>query len=327
MRFILCVALGVLCVLMGRGSAGGADQTNSVSLSWTFKGVEFTWTTEFQSKDLQYYRSRTRPRTIDYSIYASDHMDDPYMRELTGLFRKYAQQYHMTRRETIDFVGSFVQQLPYTSDRVTTPHDEYPRFPLETLYEKGGDCEDTAILAATILKEMGYNVVLIAFKRHMGLGVDCSECDGQFYETSNRRFYYLETTGEGWKVGKLPGDYADERPRLLPLIPQPVIDADLSYRVIQETPGFKVYEIEGAVRNEGVLEAKNVKIYSALEAEKKGMVYSQVQSNPMPLKPGERISAKVSLQAPRRVKTRAVVAVYGDNFLSCTVSSEWFTTD
>jgi len=55
------------------------------------KGVEFTWTTEFKSKDLQDYRSRTRPRTIDYSIYASDRMDDQYMRDLTGLFRKYAQ--------------------------------------------------------------------------------------------------------------------------------------------------------------------------------------------------------------------------------------------
>jgi len=283
--------------------------------------------TEFKSKDLQGYRSRTRPRTIDYSIYASDRMDDQYMRELTGLFRKYARQYTMTGRETIDFIGSFVQQLPYTSDRVTTPYDEYPRFPLETLYEKGGDCEDTAILAATILKEMGYEVVLIAFKRHMGLGVACSECDGQHYEASNRKFYYLETTGKGWKVGTLPGDYVDERPRLLPLIPQPIIEAELSCRVIQETPGYKVYEIEVAVKNEGALEAKSVKIYNALEAEKQGMVYSKVQSNPMPLKPGEGVSARVTLQAPRRVKTRAVAAVYGDNFLSRTVSSEWFTTD
>jgi len=191
----------------------------------------------------------------------------------------------MTSRETIDFVGSFVQQLPYTSDRVTTPYDEYPRFPLETLYEKGGDCEDTAILAATILKEMGYD------------------------------------------VGNLPSQYEDEHPRLFPLIPQPIIDAELSYRVVQETGGYKVYEIEVAVKNEGALEAKNLKVYNALGAQKQGMVYSQVTSNPMSLKPGEWVSAKVNLQAPRRVKTRALVAVYGDNFLSLSVSSDWFTTD
>jgi len=327
MRFMIYVMVLVVSALMVCGYSDAADQTNSVSLSWKFKGVEFTWTTEFNSKDLQDYRSRTRPRTIDYSIYASDRMDDQYMRELTGLFRKYAQQYNMTRRETIDFVGSFVQQLPYTSDRVTTPYDEYPRFPLETLYEKGGDCEDTAILAATILKEMGYDVVLIAFKRHMGLGVACTECDGNAYETSNRKYYYLETTGEGWKVGSLPSQYEDEHPRLFPLIPQPIIDAELSYRLIQETGGYKVYEIEVAVKNEGALEAKNLKIYNALGAEKQGMVYSQVMSNPMSLKPGDWVSAKVNLQAPRRVKTRALVAVYGDNFLSRSVSSDWFTTD
>jgi hypothetical protein len=56
--------------LMVWGPGQAADQTNSVSLSWTFKGVDFTWTTEFKPKDLQDYRSRTRPRTIDYSIYA-----------------------------------------------------------------------------------------------------------------------------------------------------------------------------------------------------------------------------------------------------------------
>ncbi len=238
MRSIICAIILLVSALMVWGSGQAADPTNSVSLSWSFKGVDFTWTTEFKSKDLQEYRSRARPRTIDYSIYASDRMDDQYMRDLTGLFRKYAQQYNMNRREVIDFVGSFVQQLPYTSDRVTTPYDEYPRFPLETLYEKGGDCEDTAILAATILKEMGYEVVLIAFKRHMGLGVACSECDGHAYEASGRKYYYLETTGEGWPVGRLPNQYEDEHPRLFPLIPQPIIDAEISYRVIQDTPGY-----------------------------------------------------------------------------------------
>ena len=327
MRSIICVMVLAVSALLVCGSSHGADQIQSVSLSWKYKGVEFVWTTEFKSKDLQDYRSRTRPRTIDYSIYASDRMDDQYMRELTGLFRKYAQQYNMTGRETIDFVGSFVQQLPYTSDRVTTPYDEYPRFPLETLYEKGGDCEDTAILAATILKEMGYEVVLIAFKRHMGLGVACSDCEGSSYEASNRRYYYLETTGEGWKVGALPSQYEEEHPRLFPLIPQPIIDAELSYRVIQEAGGYKVYELDVTVKNEGSLEAKNLKIYNALGAEKQGMVYSQVMSNPMSLKPGEWLSAKVNLQAPRRVKTRALVAVYGDNFLSRSVFSDWFTTD
>lgn len=137
MRSIICAMILLVSAPMVCGSGRAADPTNSVSLSWSFKGVDFTWTTEFKSKDLQDYRSRTRPRTIDYSIYASDRMDDQYMRDLTGLFRKYAQQYNLNRREVIDFVGSFVQQLPYTSDRVTTPYDEYPRFPLETLYEKG----------------------------------------------------------------------------------------------------------------------------------------------------------------------------------------------
>lgn len=88
MRSIIYVTVLAASALMVCGPSHAADQTNSVSLSWQFKGVEYPWTTEFKSKDLQDYGSRTRPRTIDYSIYASDRVDDQYMRELTGLFWK-----------------------------------------------------------------------------------------------------------------------------------------------------------------------------------------------------------------------------------------------
>jgi hypothetical protein len=68
-------------------------------------------------------------------------------------------------------------RLEYTSDLVTEGYDEYPRYPIETLVDKGGDCEDTAILAASIIRGMGYGVVLLVFPKtadspgHCAVGV------------------------------------------------------------------------------------------------------------------------------------------------------------
>ena len=64
---------------------------------------------------------------------------------------------------------SFAQNLPYTADDVTTGFDEYPRFPYETLYDNGGDCEDTSILVSAMLRELRYGVALLHFPGHMAV--------------------------------------------------------------------------------------------------------------------------------------------------------------
>lgn len=65
--------------------------------------------------------------------------------------------------ETVGNVLAFVESLDYTTDgeRLTTP--AYPNYPVITLAEQGGDSEDHTILAAAILKEMGYGVGLLYY--------------------------------------------------------------------------------------------------------------------------------------------------------------------
>jgi hypothetical protein len=254
-------------------------------------------------------------------------MDDPYMRDLTGLLNKFARQYNMTRREIINFVVTFVQHLPYTSDNVTTPYDEYPRFPLETLIEKGGDCEDTAILAATLLKEMGFDSLLVLLPRHMALAVACDDCSGTHYEVNNRRYYYVETTGTGWEIGQLPPQMEGYAARLLPLVSQAILDAELSFRAMETVGRYRVYEITVIARNEGSQPARNLKVWNAFATEKPGTAYSQHVTQPTTVNPGEEITSVVSLQVPKNVKTRIVVAVFGDNFIRRVIQSEWIQTD
>ena len=110
----------------------------------------------------------------------------------------------------VSFVLAFIQSLPYTSDSVTSGHDEYPRFPLETLVDNGGDCEDTAILFATLTLIMGYGTVYINPPEHYAVGILGEEgLPGYYFTYKDKRYYYCETTGDGWAIGDIPSEYQD----------------------------------------------------------------------------------------------------------------------
>ena len=108
--------------------------------------------------------------------------------------------------------------MPYTSDDVTTGYDEYPRYPLETIVDEGGDCEDTSILFASIVREMGYGVALFLLEddEHMAAGVlisdsfienwDKSYPLAYYSDSDGDNYAYCETTTMVWEFGEMPGD-------------------------------------------------------------------------------------------------------------------------
>jgi hypothetical protein len=112
----------------------------------------------------------------------------------------------------------FVQSLNYVDDKVGTGYDEYPKFPLETLADQGGDCEDSAILLASLLRELGYGTVLLQFQDHMAVGIKGeSSIRGSYFELDGSRYYYVETTSTGWDIGEVPDVLKDQPAKILPL--------------------------------------------------------------------------------------------------------------
>ena len=61
----------------------------------------------------------------------------------------------------VNFFLSFVQTLKYAEDNVTAGVGEYPRYPIETLIEQTGDCEDTSALLISLMKAIGYDAAII----------------------------------------------------------------------------------------------------------------------------------------------------------------------
>ncbi|MEM4258121.1 MAG: hypothetical protein QXL17_03095 [Candidatus Thermoplasmatota archaeon] len=151
-----------------------------------------------------YYHTKDRIILEDYAVYVFDPYDDPYI----SLVTKQLQSLQKTIGEidTINYIASFVQHLRYAED---DPHDitvEYPRFPIEMLFDKQGDCEDKAILTAALLDSLGFSVALLRLPNHMAVGVQTMQpLESQSYYVEN--YYYLETTRSRWTLGRIPEEY------------------------------------------------------------------------------------------------------------------------
>ena len=80
------------------------------------------------------------------------------------------------------------------------------------------------ILAASILHEMGYSVLLVMLPEHLALAVKYDKnIPGTYYEYDGNRYYYLEMTNEGWDLGQIPNQYKHQTATLIPLVNRPVV--------------------------------------------------------------------------------------------------------
>lgn len=106
--------------------------------------------------------------------------------------------------------GDFEHCIHYVSDGV----DDFSKYPIETLCEGCGDCEDKAILFASMVRSVGFDVRICIVPGHAFVAVklDSPPVEGGGWHISrpDGDYYTCETTGYGWLIGDLPPDYQGE---------------------------------------------------------------------------------------------------------------------
>lgn len=274
-----------------------------------------------------YYKELPRPPTLNYSVFVTHPFDDDYIKLLVDSMEKIARQEQFNDLEKIEFATAFVQHLPYAVDSVTTPYDEYPRYPFETLVDKVGDCEDTSILLASLLYEMGYRIVMVIFPEtpdtgsHCGIGILGSEgMFGTYFEYAGENYFYVETSGRGWHVGDIPEKYEGVGAYLFDMKPTPM----LAHSWTATGEGATV-ELEVAVENLGSATAHDVYLLVGFDTGA-GMLWNAQESRPFQLLINERITVTFSLEVPLEKHTRLVVYVVDDEYAVDESYSEWFDT-
>lgn len=189
-----------------------------VHYEWNYGKGTWSYDLNIPKTAYEYYKTVERKKIRDYSYYVTDPSDDEYLAGLAAKFKEAAEKENYSDLDMVKNIIFFVQNLQYVDDKVGTGYDEYPKFPLETLTDEGGDCEDSAILLASLLRELGYGTVLIQFEDHMAVGVKGEESIlGSYYEVEGTRYYYVETTSTGWSIGEVPELMENQPARILQL--------------------------------------------------------------------------------------------------------------
>ena len=202
------------------------------SYNWEFENQEYTVVIALDRKEYNKARStpRAEPRNPeDYLRYARQSVRDgtDALEDLVRAFHRVKRQRWNAERRA-NFVLAFVQELPYRFDIEATGYDDYPKTAIETLVEGEGDCEDTSILLASILRQMGFEVALILplprtpkEQGHAAVGVK-GNFAGYRYTYNESNYYYCETAhnlprGYYFTVGELPKDYQNTPAVVMPI--------------------------------------------------------------------------------------------------------------
>ena len=314
-----CVAaLAVLSMILSGCSTvpsnTGDGRGFTRNFAWQYGGRTFNLAFDLHPDN--YERFRKRQRTREYDLFASDFHSKPFIQEVTRKLADYGAASGLSDDEIPYFIVSFVQNLPYTSDDLTTGFDEYPRFPYETLYDNGGDCEDTSIFAAAMLHELRYDVALLLFPGHMAVGFECRPETGQpHYRHHGRRYCYLETTGDDWDVGVVPPSVQGAVATIKPIIERPVLLVEFVAKYHRISVDTTAVDVTALVKNLGSHTARGATVYVALRQPGTDLAWDQIQSDRFGLAPEATFTYEVAgLQVQAGNPFQVYVQARGTNF-------------
>ena len=144
-----------------------------------------------------YYKNQNH-----YNVNLSHYTDSKYDDQVISDIVRYIRKQSKSDDDCVYNIIKYVQSIPYVEDK-----NGEIKYPIETILE-GGDCEDTAILAAVLIAEAGYDVIILEYPTHAAIGLYGHNIGGTYYPYNGRNYYYVETTAPGWRIGQQSVNYS-----------------------------------------------------------------------------------------------------------------------
>ena len=288
------------------------NKVQNKQFSWNYFGPKKV-TLPMPEYLYEHQSNMERIHNDDYSLYVFDSYDDEY---IDVILESIMSEFSGTKVQNINYIASFVQTIEYKTDSEENNTFEYPRFPIETLYDGQGDCEDKAILTASMLYSLGYDVSLLRLPNHMAVGVKLAEEDIPNYDYYIEDYYFLETTTTGKTCGFIPHEYKqyNESATIYPISERPLLmhnwkDGTITIYTNTEIGDF--VNVKAIVENLGTTTAYNVLVEGAFvtlsgdKANFEGKVISEID-------PGKKEKIALSIDIPNGVITKFKTRVYLD---------------
>jgi hypothetical protein len=193
--------------------------------NWSFLGRNHQVILNIPLEKYNWYLQREVNRTPQHistskmALFITD--KDEIIQGLSTKLLDISNQYNYNKSNTVNFILSFIQEcIEYEEDIDSKGLEEYWKYPIETLIERNGDCEDSSILFQSIIKNTGYEVIMLFYIiddniGHLASGVYIGEnISGHSVKHNDKIFYYCETTSVGYRIGEKPTDIPN-KPKLI----------------------------------------------------------------------------------------------------------------
>jgi predicted transglutaminase-like cysteine proteinase len=264
-----------------------------------------------------YYFDLDRINIEDYSLYIFSQYDDQYLDiVLDALLFSYSGTKDI---EKINYIASFVQKaIKYELDSEINESYEYPRYPIETLFYRKGDCEDLSIITASLLNRLGYRVALLRLPNHMAVGVHLDENELPYYNYYVDDYFYLETTTTTSSCGYVPSSYKSPLElSVYPITSRPLLihnwkDGHLSIYSIDKKPTSVKVTI--VVENLGVSTADNILVKGAFYSNYDQEINTETKTIDS-LEPEMKEEVTLVCNIPLSITTWFKTKIYHDNEL------------
>ena len=186
----------------------GDTLTRKIEWSATVGNQTFTQKFPINKEAYSYYCKLQRYHNpTDYINYIDEKNNKAILKSFADGLKQIYEENGYDRSQALLEAINFVQSIPYKYDIDSKGQQDYPKYPIETLYEYNGDCEDVSILLVGILREMGYDTCFLWFDTHIGVGISGAERIGKtYFDVNGKKYFYVEATAQGWKLGDYPFD-------------------------------------------------------------------------------------------------------------------------
>ena len=171
-----------------------ADGVDNKTFDWSYGGKDYSITLGIRYSDYYTYKTddiiRSQGTTEHDKMFVTS--DDKYVRQIAEYIS--GATVGLDKAEVVNVLLRFTQTIPYMYDSESVGQEEYWKYPLETLYDGNGDCEDTSILFCAVGKAMGYDTALMLFSGHATGAISIADMG---YDTSDVKLK-TERVGAGF---------------------------------------------------------------------------------------------------------------------------------
>jgi len=213
---IFVASLSILLLLLLSNSCLAATHKYSYELLDSPDGdTNYRLTVSITETLYEYYSSLDHNLySYDFSKFATPDALKPIADDLWSIYSN--------EEDFANGVLMILHQIPYVES-------DPQKYPVETIVENEGDCDLFSIVAASIMKAGGLDVVLLLleYQDHMLVGVHLPESPKDarsqvyLYRHNEKKYYVAETTGgnweTGWRVGECPEILRKAAAKVIPL--------------------------------------------------------------------------------------------------------------